>query len=133
MLAWALATRVACGRYGGPIAMVRDDRKLVVVTGGLTKPVVRIYTAAGQAMAAFVWDHGRIAALGWTSEEDLLILEDSGEVCLIGHAALTNCSMPCRVPMGAVATGAAHGCTDQPLRGECACFWTAQFHAAGQH
>ena len=66
---------------------MRDDRKLVVVTGGLTKPVVRIYTAAGQAMAAFAWDHGRIAAMGWTAEEDLLILEDSGEVwaCELVH------------------------------------------------
>lgn len=92
--AGTLGARVACGRYGGPVAMVRDDRKLVVVTGGLTKPVVRIYTAAGHAMAAFVWDHGRIAAMGWTSEEDLLILEDSGEVC---HCILcgTTCAVHC--------------------------------------
>ncbi|KAK9907253.1 hypothetical protein WJX75_000093 [Coccomyxa subellipsoidea] len=72
--------RVACARYGGPIAMVRDDRKLVVVSGGITKPVVRIFTAAGETLAAFVWDHGRVAGLGWTNEEDLLIVENGGEV-----------------------------------------------------
>lgn len=75
-----LFARVACARYGGPIAMVRDDRKLVVVSGGITKPVVRIFTAAGETLAAFVWDHGRVAGLGWTNEEDLLIVENGGEV-----------------------------------------------------
>ncbi len=75
--------RVACTPYGGPIAMVRDDRKLVVVSGGITKPVVRIFTAAGETLAAFMWDHGRVAGMGWTNEEDLLIVEDGGEVCTL--------------------------------------------------
>ena len=60
--------------------MVRDDRKLVVVQGATTKPVVRIFTAAGEALAAFVWDHGRIAGMGWSNQEDLLIVDDHGEV-----------------------------------------------------
>ena len=72
--------RVACARYGGPVAMVRDDRKLVVVQGATTKPVVRIFTAAGEALAAFVWDHGRIACMGWSNQEDLLIVDEHGEV-----------------------------------------------------
>lgn len=61
--------------------MVRDDRKLVVVSGSITKPVLRMFTAAGEALAAFVWEHGRIAGMGWTNEQDLLIMEDVGEVC----------------------------------------------------
>ena len=60
--------------------MVRDDKKLVVVQGATTKPVVRIFTAAGEALAAFVWDHGRIAGMGWSNQEDLLIVDDHGEV-----------------------------------------------------
>lgn len=60
--------------------MVRDDRKLVVIQGATTKPVVRIFTAAGEALAAFVWDHGRIVGMGWSNQEDLLIIEDKGEV-----------------------------------------------------
>ena len=72
--------------------MVRDDRKLVVVTGGMTKPVVKIYTAAGAPLAASVWDHGRVVAMGWTSEEDLLIVEDNGQVTVLhaGGPSLTN-------------------------------------------
>ncbi len=60
--------------------MVRDDRKLVVIQGATTKPVVRIFTAAGEALAAFVWDHGRIVGMGWSNQEELLIVEDKGEV-----------------------------------------------------
>ena len=63
--------------------MVRDDRKLVVVQGAATKPVVRVFTAAGRALAAFVWDRGRIAGMGWSSQEDLLIVEDTGQVCCV--------------------------------------------------
>jgi hypothetical protein len=60
--------------------MVREDSKLVVISGGVTKPVVRIFNAAGTPLAAFMWDLGRIAGMGWTNEEDLLIVEDIGEV-----------------------------------------------------
>ncbi|KAK9823042.1 hypothetical protein WJX81_002597 [Elliptochloris bilobata] len=74
--------RVACAQYGGPIALVRDDRKIVLVTGGATKPVVTTYTAAGVRLGAFVWERGRIMGMGWTSEEDLMLLEQSGEVHL---------------------------------------------------
>ena len=60
--------------------MVRDERKIVLVTGGTTRPVVRIFTAAGSAMGAFLWDKGRIAGLGWTSSLELVIMEVTGEV-----------------------------------------------------
>ena len=75
-----MACRVACARYAGPIAMVRDDRKLVVIQGAATKPIVRVFTAAGQALAAFMWDRGRIVGMGWSNQEDLLIVEDTGQV-----------------------------------------------------
>ena len=78
---YKVACRVACARYGGPIAMVRDDRKLVVIQGAATKPVVRVFTAAGQALAAFMWDRGRVVGMGWSNQEDLLIAEDTGQVC----------------------------------------------------
>lgn len=71
--------------------MVRDDRKLVVVQGAMTKPVVRIFTAAGEALAAFVWDHGRIAGMGWSNQEDLLIVDDHGEV----HFRICRPMLPC--------------------------------------
>jgi len=72
--------RVACARYGGPIATIRDDRKMVLVSGSITQPLVKIYTSAGVQQAVFIWDKGRIEAMGWTSEEDLMIVEQTGEV-----------------------------------------------------
>ena len=85
-----VACRVACARYGGPIAMVRDDRKLVVVQGAATKPVVRVFTAAGRALAAFMWDRGRVAGMGWSNQEDLLIVEDTGQVFCTALESVTS-------------------------------------------
>ena len=70
--------------------MVRDDRKLVVIQGAATKPVVRVFTAAGQALAAFMWDRGRVVGMGWSSQEDLLIVEDTGQVCCTMLESLTS-------------------------------------------
>ena len=53
---------------------------MVLVSGGITQPLVKIYTAAGVQQAVFIWDKGRIEAMGWTSEEDLMIVEQTGEV-----------------------------------------------------
>lgn len=72
--------RVACARYGGPIATIRDDRKMVLVSGGITQPLVKIYSSAGTQLAVFIWDKGRIEDMGWSNGEDLMIMEQTGEV-----------------------------------------------------
>ena len=90
---------MACARYGGPIAMVRDDRKLVVIQGATTKPVVRIFTAAGEALAAFMWDHGRIVGMGWSNQEDLLIIERTRARCA---------SVPCTCTHDVLSTSPEH-------------------------
>ena len=72
--------RVACAPYGGPIATIRDDRKMVLVSGGITQPLLKMYTAAGVQLGVAVWDKGRIEAMGWTNEEELMIVEQTGEV-----------------------------------------------------
>ena len=53
---------------------------MVLVSGSITQPLVKIYTSAGVQQAVFIWDKGRIEAMGWTSEEDLMIVEQNGEV-----------------------------------------------------
>uniref|UniRef100_A0A061RIB2 Protein VACUOLELESS1 n=1 Tax=Tetraselmis sp. GSL018 TaxID=582737 RepID=A0A061RIB2_9CHLO len=74
---------VAASQYGGPLAIVRDDSKIVLLTPGHTMhTVVRIYTAAGRQMGAFVWERGRIAAMGWSSEEELMVVERDGSVTM---------------------------------------------------
>ena len=61
---------------------MRDERKIVLVTGGSVQPIVKIFTSAGRPLGAFVWDKGRIAGFDWTSEHDLVIMEVTGEVGL---------------------------------------------------
>eukprot|EP00891_Asterochloris_glomerata_P007024 jgi/Astpho2/7024/e_gw1.00107.12.1_t len=74
--------RVAAARFGGPIAMIRDDRQMVAVSGGMTQPVLRVYTAAGTLLSAFVWDKGPIVAMDWTDSEDLMVVQPDGQVHL---------------------------------------------------
>ena len=84
--------RVACAPYGGPIATIRDDRKMVLVSGGITQPLLKMYTAAGVQLGVTVWDKGRIEAMGWTNEEELMVVEQTGEVTLLTcHVAVRAC------------------------------------------
>ena len=59
---------------------MRDERKVVRVDGGAILPVVQIFSGAGQALGAFVWDRGRIALFAWTSSQQLLIVDTEGQV-----------------------------------------------------
>ena len=59
----------------------------MLVTGGTTQPVVKIFTSAGSTLGAFVWDKGRIAGFAWTAAHDLVIVEVTGEVGLLRHAS----------------------------------------------
>ncbi len=61
--------------------MIRDERKMVQVTGG-QRPTLRIYTAAGSLMGSFLWEQERIAAMAWTLQEELMVLDQTGEVLL---------------------------------------------------
>mmetsp|Transcript_12464 Transcript_12464/g.35002 ORF Transcript_12464/g.35002 Transcript_12464/m.35002 type:complete len:872 (-) Transcript_12464:151-2766(-) len=74
---------VAAAPFGGPLAMVRDDSKIVLLGPGQSMhPVVRIFTAAGHQIGAFIWDRGRIVAMGWSSEEELVVVERDGSVTM---------------------------------------------------
>lgn len=71
---------MCCAKYGGPIATVRDDRKIVSVAGGATRPAVRVATASGRELASMLWTGGRIVAWGWSDDVELCVMDDSGEV-----------------------------------------------------
>jgi hypothetical protein len=46
------------------------------------KPTIAIHNAAGQPLASITWDHGSIVGLGWTGEENLVVVETTGQVGL---------------------------------------------------
>lgn len=43
---------VIAAPYGGPMAIVRDSKQFIKVGGSTVKPVIRIFTAAGNQLAA---------------------------------------------------------------------------------
>lgn len=53
---------------------------MVLISGGITQPLVKTYNSAGSQLGYFLWDKGRIEAMGWTNAEILMIVEQTGEV-----------------------------------------------------
>lgn len=75
-----ITCRIACANSGGPIATTRDERQMVVVTGASMKPSISVSNALGSPVCSIPWDHALIAGLGWTRDEDLLVVSKTGEV-----------------------------------------------------
>jgi hypothetical protein len=82
--------RLFAAPFGGPIAVVRDESRLVAVrpggaaggggaAGAGSGLVVRIFSAAGREQGSFVWDGGRVATMGWTRQQELLLLDEGGQ------------------------------------------------------
>lgn len=74
--------RVAAAQYGGPIATIRDSRKMILIRGGMAQPIVRIFNCAGIERAHFIWNGGTIVGMGWTVDEKLLLVDIGGEVAV---------------------------------------------------
>ncbi|KAG9024451.1 hypothetical protein FRB95_011464 [Tulasnella sp. JGI-2019a] len=70
---------VAGARYGGPIAMIRDPHKVVAFgSNQFSKPTVQVFSSSGELLLTIPWDQGKLVSLGWTFEEQLVILNDEG-------------------------------------------------------
>ncbi|XP_064643681.1 vacuolar protein sorting-associated protein 16 homolog [Lineus longissimus] len=68
---------ISAAPYGGPIALVRDDRRTASATA---KPIIYIYSSAGRLLSQIRWSSGRILDIGWSETEDLLCVQDDGSV-----------------------------------------------------
>ncbi|CAM9874307.1 unnamed protein product [Choristocarpus tenellus] len=85
-------TIVSVAKYGGAIAMVRDETKLLkVANGGNLSPTLRVFGCSGlkisetplQGYAAPVREGGvrdRLFSLGWTDREMLVMVRERGGV-----------------------------------------------------
>lgn len=74
--------KVAAGMYGGPIALIKDDKKFLKVLGPSGKSSIHIFSASGQYMSSIKWQGGQIIHFAWSTNEDLLIIQDDGTVCI---------------------------------------------------
>ncbi|KAG6541575.1 hypothetical protein Mapa_017028 [Marchantia paleacea] len=74
--------KIACANFGGPIAIIRDDSKIVQLRSESARAKLLIYTASGVLITSFLWDRpgGRLISLGWSSDEVLLVLVQDGTV-----------------------------------------------------
>ncbi|KAI0266050.1 vacuolar assembling/sorting protein VPS16 [Gloeopeniophorella convolvens] len=72
---------VAGCRYGGPIALMRDNTKLIAIgrtTPMFAKSQIQVYSSAGEGLLLFSWDQARIIRFGWTGDERLVVLNEEG-------------------------------------------------------
>lgn len=65
--------------YGGPIAVVRDRKQYVRILG-TSKPVITLYNGVGTIISKIVWNSGELVHMGWSNEEQLLCIQESGDV-----------------------------------------------------
>nr|CAG8648885.1 189_t:CDS:10 [Entrophospora candida] len=86
---------IAGAPYGGPIAMIRDDKKVILLEKQQpVKPTIYLYTSAGKLMEQLQWDKGRIISMGWTDREQLIVVLEDGTVRLYDiHGEYTQCSL----------------------------------------
>jgi hypothetical protein len=74
--------KVACSRFGGPIAIIRDDSKIVQLRSESARPRLSIFSSSGSLISSIQWDRpgGRLVALGWTEEETLACIVQDGTI-----------------------------------------------------
>ncbi|KAF9652633.1 vacuolar assembling/sorting protein VPS16 [Thelephora ganbajun] len=73
---------VAGCKYGGPLALMRDTSKMVVIARGtapvLSRSQIQLYSPAGESLLILSWDQGKVIKFGWTSDERLVLLNEEG-------------------------------------------------------
>eukprot|EP01135_Chromosphaera_perkinsii_P006872 Nk52_evm27s621 gene=Nk52_evmTU27s621 len=74
--------RVCGAPFGGPLAITRDDRKVLKagMMGFVAKSEVVIFSASGRTLGVIPWDYGHIVGMDWSDNEQLVLLTEDGAV-----------------------------------------------------
>lgn len=74
--------KVACAPFGGPIAVIRDDSKIVQLYAESALRKLRIFNSAGVQIAESVWKNpgGRLIGMTWTEDQILVCVTQDGSV-----------------------------------------------------
>ncbi|ETN45012.1 uncharacterized protein HMPREF1541_09888 [Cyphellophora europaea CBS 101466] len=77
---------VAGAPYSGALALWRNESKISRYrVGGSAKPTIDIYSSSGKLISNISWDKGSIRGLGWSDDEQLLVITEDGTVrCYFG-------------------------------------------------
>lgn len=72
---------VAGCSYAGAIALYRDENKLYSFRGSqAAKSSIDLYSSAGKLIRRINWDKGSIKGLGWSEDENLIVITADGTV-----------------------------------------------------
>ncbi|XP_015880079.3 protein VACUOLELESS1 [Ziziphus jujuba] len=74
--------KVACAPFGGPIAIIRDDSKIVQLHSESALRKLRIFNSAGVQLSETVWKNpgGRLIGMSWTDDQTLACIVQDGTV-----------------------------------------------------
>ncbi|XP_042479064.1 protein VACUOLELESS1 [Macadamia integrifolia] len=74
--------KVACAPFGGPIAVIRDDSKIVQLYAESALRKLRIFNCAGVQLSETVWKNpgGRLVGMAWTDDQTLVCVVQDGTV-----------------------------------------------------
>ncbi|CAN1255451.1 Protein VACUOLELESS1 [Linum perenne] len=74
--------KVACAPFGGPIAVIRDDSKIVQLYSESALRKLRIFNSAGVLLSETVWKHpgGRLIGMSWTDDQTLVCIVQDGTI-----------------------------------------------------
>lgn len=74
--------KVACAPFGGPIAVIRDDSKIVQLYAESALRKLRIFNSAGILISETVWKNpgGRLIGMSWSEDQTLICVVQDGTV-----------------------------------------------------
>ncbi|XP_044503267.1 protein VACUOLELESS1 isoform X1 [Mangifera indica] len=74
--------KVACAPFGGPIAVIRDDSKIVQLYAESALRKLRIFNSAGLLISETVWKHpgGRLIGMSWSEDQTLICIVQDGTI-----------------------------------------------------
>ncbi|GMY16044.1 protein VACUOLELESS1 [Fagus crenata] len=74
--------KVASAPFGGPIALIRDDSKIVQLYSESALRKLRLFNSAGLPLSDVVWKNpgGRLIGLSWTEDHTLVCIVQDGTV-----------------------------------------------------
>lgn len=76
---------ILCGSpFGGPLAMMKNNRKVAQKSTGTSevKSRLSLYTSSGIEIAEIEWESKRVAGMGWSDREELIVVSEEGEYAL---------------------------------------------------
>ncbi|KAI3847985.1 hypothetical protein MKX03_001097 [Papaver bracteatum] len=75
-------SKIVCAPFGGPIAVIRDDAKIVQLLAESALRKLNIYNSAGILLSSTRWDRpgGRLIGMSWTDDQTLVCVVQDGTV-----------------------------------------------------